>query len=238
MSSDHQRGLDAGMRGSVIGPTSAEGVAGFMAGQAIAANRGKMEGSAEWVIAPVVLAPFFAIFYPVTTAATLATAFAAEGLANAVGLGNSALRWALILVPTIAVCWTVGRMDQQWGLKSRTYYIVRHVARMISFALLANGAAHNAAATAANRSAMDAIPAMFSTPVAIVPVLLMVVFWQVFFIRAYSFRIYWNRKLMSWRFRPKDFPPFYFQWRKTPAPYAPAEPIPMPGRWSSRPSNE
>src|SRR5690349_1382202 len=120
MSSDHQRGLDAGMRGSVIGPTSAEGVAGFMAGQAIAANRGKMEGSAEWVIAPVVLAPFFAIFYPVTTAATLATAFAAEGLANAVGLGNSALRWALILVPTIAVCWTVGRMDQQWGLKSRT----------------------------------------------------------------------------------------------------------------------
>jgi hypothetical protein len=109
---------------------------------------------------------------------------------------------------------------------------------VIAFALLANGAAHTAAATAANRSAIDAIPAMFSTPVAIVPVLLMVGFWQVFFIRAYSFRIYWNRKLMSWRFRPKDFPPFYFQWRKTPAPYAPAAPIPMPGRWSSRPSNE
>lgn len=235
MSIDQQRGLDAGLRGSTIGPTSTEGVGGFMAGQAIAANRGKVEGSAEWLIAPIVLAPFFAIFYPVTTAATLATAFAAEAVGNAVGLGSSGLRWALILVPTIVVCWTVGRMDQQWGLKSKPYYIVRHVARMIAFALLANGAAHNAAATAANRSAMDAIPAMFATPVSIVPVLLMVAFWQVFFIRAYHFRVYWNKKLISWRFRPKDFPPFYFHWRKGSAPYARAKPIPMPGQLLSAP---
>lgn len=237
MSDEHQRGLDAGMRGSVIGPTSAEGVAGFMAGQAIAANRGKSEGSAEWLVAPVVLAPFFAIFYPVTTAATLATAFAAEAIANTLGLGQTALRYALILVPSIAVCWTFGRMDQRWGLKSRTYYIVRHVARMIAFALLANGAAHNAAATAANRPAMGALQAMFSTPVYWVPVLLMLAFWQVFFIRAYNFRVYWNRKLMSWRFRPRDFPAFYFSWSRRRAPDAAAPPIPIPGQFNNRSSN-
>lgn len=228
MSDEHQRGLEAGMRGSTIGPSSADGVAGFMAGQAIAANRGKSEGSIEWLVAPVVLAPFFAIFYPVTTAATLTAAFATEAIANSLGLGEAFFRFALILIPTIVVCWTVGRADQRWGLNSRMYYVARHVARMIILALLANGAAHNAAATAANRPAMSALQAVFSTPVYWVPVLLMLAFWQILFMRAHNFRIYWNRKLMSWRFRPRDFPAFYFAWTRRREPATPTTPIPMP----------
>lgn len=136
----------------------------------------------------------------------------------------------MILVPTVAVFWPVCRLDQQWGLNSRAYYLARHVVRMIIFALLANGAAQNAAATAANLPAMPAMEAMFKTPVRWMPVLLMLVFWQVFFMRAYKFRLYWNMKLKSWWLRPRDFPNFYFAWGR-PAPVnQPQAPIPMPGR--------
>lgn len=226
MSDDYNAGYDAGRRGSIFGPASAEGTAGWLAGAAAA--RGGSSGSAEWFLAPFLLAPFVAIFYPVATAAALGVAFAAAALADAIGLGG-AVGLLLALVPTVAVFWIVCRRDQRWGLGSRPYYLVRHVARMVIFALLANGAAQNAAATAANRPSMPAMQAVFATPVKWVPVLLMLVFWQVFFMRAYSFRLYWNMKLKSWWLRPADFPPFYFTWRR-PAPTArPQAPIPMPG---------
>lgn len=231
-SNDYNDGFTAGQRGSIFGPSSAEGTAGFLAGQALGSNRSS--GSAEWVVAPFVLAPFVAIFYPVATAAALAVGLATEAFVNTIGLGTNALvRWTLVLLPTVAVFWTVCRRDQHWGMH-RTYYIVRHVVRMLVFALLANGAAQNAAATARDLPAMAPMAAMFATPVQWLPVLLMLAFWQVFFMRAYAFRLYWNMKLKSWRLRPKDFPPFYFTWwRSSPAPAAQA-PIPMPGRFGKR----
>lgn len=235
--SDYNSGYDAGRRGSIFGPTSAEGMAGWHAGIA-AASQGRSEGSAEWIVAPFVLAPFVAIFYPVATASALAVGFAAEGIANAVGLGASAVRWAFVFVPLLAVFWVVCRLDQGWGLKSRPYYYVRHVVRMLIFALLANGAAHNAAATAADRPAMPALQAMFSTPVYWLPVLLMVVFWQLFFMRALKFRQYWDMKLKSWRLRPKDFPTYYFTWARSAPVYTPQAPIPMPGGWANQERDE
>ncbi len=102
---------------------------------------------------------------------------------------------------------------------------------MLVFALLANGAAQNAAATARDLPAMEPMTAMFATPVQWLPVLLMLAFWQVFFMRAYSFRLYWNSKLKSWRFRPKDFPPFYFRWGRATPHHVPQAPIAMPGRY-------
>ena len=232
MSSDYNDGFSAGQRGSIFAPASAEGTAGFMAGQALA--RGGSTGSAEWVIAPFVLAPFVAIFYPIATAAALAVGLAAEALANGVGLGTNALvRWALVLLPTVAVFWTVCRRDQHWGF-NRTYYIVRHLARMLVFALLANGAAHNAAATARDLPAMEPMAAMFATPVQWLPVLLMLGFWQLFFMRAYQFRLYWNMKLKSWRLRPADFPPIYFTWGRATPTHVPQAPIAMPGRYGKR----
>src|SRR5688572_24678420 len=101
MSDDSLSGLQSGLRGDLIAPASAEGMAGWMAGQN--ARTAKGEGSIEWLVAPFVLAPIFACFYPITTAATITTAFATEGLANMAGLSqNSAMRWLIILVPTIA----------------------------------------------------------------------------------------------------------------------------------------
>lgn len=123
MSSDHDSGYDASRRGSILGPNSAEGTAGWLAGAARANNRSS--GSVEWLVALSLLAPFVAIFYPVATAAALAVAFSAEAIANAAGLGTSMLRWALILVPTVAVIWIVGRHVSQWGLKSRPCPTVR-----------------------------------------------------------------------------------------------------------------
>lgn len=227
---DYNAGLRAGERGSVFGPTSAEGNAGFAAGMAIAANRGKTEGSLEWLVAPFVLAPFVAIFYPVATAAALAVAFTVEAIANGVGLGGApALRGALILVATVATFWPLCRRDQQWG-RNRTYYLARHVVRMVIFALLANGAAQNGAATAANLPSMSPLTAMFATPPKWLPILLMLAFWQIFFMRAVSFRAYWNKKLKSWWLRPKDFDAFYFTWGRPKSAYAPQTPITMPGR--------
>lgn len=227
---DYNAGLRAGERGSVFGPTSAEGSAGFAAGLAISANRGKTEGSLEWLIAPVVLAPFVAIFYPVATAAALAVAFSVEAVANAVGLGgNALLRWALILPAVVATFWPLCRMDQRWGY-NRSYYLARHVVRLVIFALLANGAAQNGAATAANRPAMAPLTAMFAMPPKWLPVFLMLAFWQLFFMRAVSFRSYWDKKLKSWWLRPKDFNAFSFSWGRTPPPQTPRAPIPMPGR--------
>ncbi len=226
---DYNSGFNAGLRGSIFGPASVEGTSGFLAGQALA--RGGSSGSAEWVIAPFVLAPFVAIFYPVATVLALCVGLAAEASANLVGLGaNQLLRWVVVLLPVVAVFWTVCRWDQYWGF-NRTYYLVRHVVRMLVFALLANGAAHNAAATAADLPAMPPLVAMFTTPIQLVPVLLMLVFWQLFFMRAYSFRLYWNKKLQSWRFRPQDFPPFYFTWRRATPVHRPQAPIAMPGRY-------
>jgi hypothetical protein len=229
---DYNSRFNAGLSGNIFAPTSAEGTAGFLAGQALA--RGGATGSAEWVIAPIVLAPFVAIFYPVATAAALSVGFAAEALANAVGLGaNQLLRWVVVLPPVVAVFWTVCRQDQYWGF-NRTYYLIRHVVRLLVFALLANGAAQNAAATAADLPAMAPLAAMFKTPIQLVPVLLMLVFWQVFFMRAYAFRLYWNRKLKSWWLRPQDFPPFYFTWRRATSVHRPQAPIAMPGRYGKR----
>lgn len=233
MSDDYNAGFAAGQRGSVFGPSSAEGTAGFLAGQALAGQR--YSGSAEWLVAPFVLAPFVAIFYPAAAAAALAVGLATEAFANAIGLGADAIvRWTLVLVPTVSVFWIVCRRDQQWGF-NRPYYLVRHLARMLAFALLANGAAHNGAATAAGLPAMAPMTAMFTTPVQWLPVLLMLAFWQIFFMRAYSFRLYWNRKLKSWRLRPQDFPAFYFQWaRPKPTAGPPQAPIAMPGRFGTR----
>lgn len=227
---DYNAGLRAGERGSVFGPTSAEGNAGFAAGLALAHNRGKTEGSIEWWVAPFVLAPFVAIFYPVATAAALAAAFAVEAIGVTIGLGgNSALRWGLVLIATVATFWPLCRLDQRWG-HNRPYYLARHAVRMLIFALLANGAAQNGAASAANLPTMPPLTAMFTMPPKWLPVLLMLAFWQVFFMRAYSFRIYWNRKLQSWWLRPKDFGPFYFSWGRPRPIESPLAPIPMPGR--------
>ncbi len=227
---DYNAGLRAGERGSVFGPTSAEGNAGFAAGMAIAANRGKTEGSLEWLVAPFVLAPFVAIFYPVATAVAFIVAFTVEALANAIGLGGApALRGALILVATVATFWPLCRRDQQWG-RNRTYYLARHAVRMVIFALLANGAAQNGAATAANLPSMSPLTAMFAMPPKWLPIVLMLAFWQIFFMRAVSFRAYWNKKLKSWWLRPKDFDAFYFTWGRPKPAYVRQEPIPMPGR--------
>lgn len=227
---DYNAGLRAGERGSVFGPTSAEGSAGFAAGMSIAANRGKTDGSIEWLIAPFVLAPFVAIFYPVATAAGLAVAFGVEAIANGMGLGsNSMLRWALVLAATVATFWPLCRLDQRWG-RNRGYYLARHAVRMLIFALLANGAAQNGAASAANLPSMPPLTAMFAMPPKWLPVFLMLAFWQLFFMRAVSFRAYWNKKLQSWWLRPKDFDAFYFRWGRTPPPYTAQAPIPMPGR--------
>ncbi len=234
---DYNAGLQAGQRGSVFGPTSAEGNAGFAAGLALAANRGKSAGSPEWLVAPFVLWPFVAIFYPVATAAGLAVAFGVEGIATGLGLGSSPLlRWALILAATVATFWPLCRMEQQWG-RNRRYYLARHAVRLLIFALLANGAAQNGAATAANLPSMSPMTAMFTMPPKWLPVFLMLAFWQIFFMRAYSFRVYWNKKLQSWWLRPKDFDPFYFSWGRARPAYAPQAPIPMPGRDRSSPRN-
>jgi hypothetical protein len=233
-SDDYNAGFNAGQRGNVFAPASADGGAGFMAGQALAHT--KYEGSAEWLVAPFVLAPFVAIFYPLATAAALAVGFGAEAMLRIAGLAlNSALSLALVWVPALAVFWIVCRRDQQWGL-NRPYYIARHAVRMLAFALLANGAATNAAAVAANRPALAPLDAMLSTPIQWLPILLMLIFWQVLFVRASLLRIYWNKKLMSWWLRPKGFPPLYFTWwRKPPSTNVPQAPIPMPGsRDSSR----
>lgn len=227
---DYNAGLRAGEQGSVFGPTSAEGNAGFAAGMAIAANRGKSSGSPEWLVAPFVLAPFVAIFYPVATAAGLAVAFGVEAIIGAVGLGGiPLLRGVLILAATVATFWPLCRREQEWG-KNRGYYLARHAVRLLIFALLANGAAQNGAATAANLPAMTPLAAMFAMPPKWLPVFLMLAFWQIFFMRAYSFRIYWNKKLQSWWLRPKDFEPFYFSWGRPKPAYTPQAPIPMPGR--------
>lgn len=235
MSNDYNAGLHAGERGSVFGPTSAEGNAGFAAGLALAANRGKAVGSLEWLVAPFVLSPFVAIFYPVATAAGLAVAFGVEAIATGIGLGGNSLpRWALILTATVATFWPLCRIDQRWG-RNRSYYLARHAVRLLIFALLANGAAQNGAATAANLPSMSPTTAMFAMPPKWLPVILMLVFWQIFFMRAVSFRVYWNKKLQSWWLRPKDFDAFYFSWRHTQPAHTPPAPIPMPGRGRTSP---
>lgn len=234
---DYNAGYDAGRRGSVFGPNSAEGWAGWSAGAA-AARGERSHGSAEWLIAPLVLWPFVLIFYPVGGAATLATALGVEALVHAVGLGaNAALRWTLVLIPTIAVCWTVVRMEQRWG-HNRTYYLTRHVVRMLILALFMNGGGTNAMLTGASQPALPALAAMFSWPIQWLPVALAATFWQVFFMRAHLFRLYWNEKLKSWRFRPADFDAFYFTWRKAPSPVRAQEPIAMPRRWSGAPPRD
>ncbi|BAH40003.1 MAG TPA: hypothetical protein DGD08_12365 [Gemmatimonas aurantiaca] len=226
MSSDYDSGYDAGARGSIFGPATVEGTAGWMAGNQ--ARNNKSSGSAEWLIAPFVLWPFVLIFYPVGGAATIATAFAAEALANVMGLGAGGLRWIIMLIPTVIVCWMVVRLEQQWGLR-RSYYLIRHVVRMLILALVINGAATNAMITANNQPSLPPLQAMFHWPPQWLAIALWLVFWQLFFMRAHQWRIYWNRKLMSWFFRPKGFDPHYFSWRKEQVVERLA-PIEMPGR--------
>lgn len=229
MSSDYNAGYDAGLRGNIFGgPATAEGTAGFLAGQA-ASNR-KTSGSIEWLVAPLVLWPFVLIFYPVGGAATVLTALVAEKVALAIGLGRvPLLAWALILVPTIVVCWTVVRKEQFWGL-NRTYYLARHVVRMILLAMLANGGATNAWRTARDLPSLG-WEATYEWPKLWLVIVLSVVFWQLFFMRSYHFRVYWNRKLKMWFFRPKDFEPFYFTWKRADKPVERQAPIEMPRRW-------
>ncbi len=230
MSSDYDSGFNAGMRGNMFGaPATAEGTAGFMAGQA-AANS-KNVGSLEWIFAPLVLWPFVLILYPVGGVATLLTALVAEKVALAVGLGGSpGVRWALILAPTIAVCWTLVRREQFWGM-NRTYYYIRHVVRMLILALLMNGGATNAWRTARDLPALPGWEATIAWPPQWMAIALWLVFWQLFFMRANQFRVYWNAKLMSWFFRPKGFSPFYFTWKRADKPVERQAPIAMPKRW-------
>ncbi len=228
---DYSRGVDAGMRGDMFGPSSASGFAGWMAGQATRDNarRGSV-GSIEWLVAPVVLAPLFAVFYPVTTAATLGVAYAVETLLNLVGIGTrNLIGGGILLAAAVVVAWTVGRRDQLWGL-NRTYYNARHVARLVILALVANAAA---------LSARDASPtgggvggffgAMFTMP-NVMAVALMVVGWHLYLRRATNGRLYWNMKLVSWKFRKKDFPVYDFMpGARTPTPIVRAQaPIEMP----------
>lgn len=225
MSDDSMRGLQSGLRGDLLAPTSAEGVAGWMAGQN--ARHYKGEGSIEWLVAPFVLAPIFACLYPITTAATIATAFAAEALANAIGVANSSfVRFLIILVPTVVVCWTVGRRDQLWGL-NRTYYIVRHVARLIIFAALINAATMNGRVPENARTVGAFFANITSSTSVMIAIALTLVFWQWLLMTAYNLRIYWNRKLISWFFRKKDFTPFYFSWKANPV-IVPQGATPMP----------
>lgn len=228
MSSDYNSGFDAGRRGNIFGgPATAEGTAGFLAGQAAANTR--YSGSAEWILAPFVLWPFVLIFYPVGGVATVLTAVLSEKIALLLGLrGSPMLRWAVILVPTIIVCWTVVRKEQFWGL-NRTYYLGRHVVRMIVLAMLMNGGATNAWRTARDLPALG-WEATYHWPPQWLPIVICLVFWQVLFIRAYQLRIYWNTKLKMWFFRPKDFAPFYFTWKRADSVAARQAPIEMPGR--------
>ncbi|MCC6927572.1 MAG: hypothetical protein IT359_01165 [Gemmatimonadaceae bacterium] len=229
MSSDYNAGYDAGARGNMFSaPATAEGTAGFMAGQAAA--RSKYEGSLEWILAPLVLWPFVLIFYPVGGVATLLTAMVAEKVALAVGLGGSPLlRWALILLPTIVVCWTVVRREQFWGM-NRTYYLARHVVRLLLLAMLMNGGATNAWRTARDLPSLG-WEATIAWPPQWMAVALCLVFWQLFFMRAHQFRLYWDKKLKMWFFRPKDFSPLYFRWNRSEKPVERQAPIAMPKRW-------
>lgn len=59
-----------------------------------------------WLIAPFVLWPFVLIFYPVGGAATIATAFAAEALANVMGLGaGGCVGSSCSFPPSLCVGW-------------------------------------------------------------------------------------------------------------------------------------
>ncbi len=223
MSSDYNSGFDAGQRGNIFGPATAEGTAGWMAGNAL--RNTKSSGSAEWIVAPFVLWPFVMIFYPVGALATVATAYAMEKLTKLIGLGGiGGIRWPLVLIATVIACWTVVRMEQRWGL-NRTYYRVRHVVRMLIFALLANGAAQSAGRDA-HYTGWDATLAW---PPHWMAIGVMLIFWQLLFMRAYDFRVYWNQKLISWFFRPKEFEPFYFRDAPVTKFAERKEPIAMPG---------
>lgn len=225
---DFHAGLRAGQTGSVFGPQSEAGRAGFNAGVGLARQQ-PGAGSPEWLIAPVVLSPFVAIFYPVATAAALAVGLTVERVVNAIGLGgNSLVRWAFVIGAIVAVFWPLCRRDQVWGL-NRTYYLIRHGVRLLIIALLLNGAAQNGAASANNLPIMPAMTAMFKTPIQWLPVLLGVGAMQLFFMRAYQWRIYWNIRLKMWHLRPKGFEPFYFTWRKAkPDAVTTQAPIEMP----------
>ncbi len=96
---------------------------------------------------------------------------------------------------------------------------------------LLNGAAKTGAASAQNLPTMPAMTAMFRTPIQWLPVLLGVGAMQLFFMRAYSWRIYWNSRMMMWLLRPKGFEPFYFTWRKAKSDVVTKQaPIEMPRR--------
>jgi hypothetical protein len=228
MSNDYNAGFQAGLRGSIFGPSSAEGTAGFMAG--MAARDGQGAGSLEWILAPLVLWPFVLIFYPVGGAATIATAFAGEKITLLMGLGGvPALRWPIVLAAAIVVCWTVVRREQFWGY-NRRYYLARHVVRLLILALLINGGATNAVRTGQNLPSLSGLDALFAWPPQWLAIALWLAFWQLFFMRATSWPIYWNAKLISWRFRPKGFTPMEF-WRKArPTTVERQAPIEMPRR--------
>ena len=227
---DYSSGVDAGLRGDMFGPNSASGFAGWMAGQATRDNarRGSV-GSVEWLVAPVVLAPLFAVFYPVTTAATLAVAYPVEWLLNLLGIGTrNVIGGGLLLATVVVVAWTVGRRDQLWGL-NRTYYNARHAARLVILALVANAAAMSAGDIPRTGGVGEFFARMFTMP-NIMAVALMVVGWHLYLRRSYSGRFYWNAKLVSWKFRRKDFPVYQFMPdARNPTPIVVAQaPIPMP----------
>lgn len=225
---DYNSGVQSGLSGDMSVPTSHDGRVGQMAGDLArrSQGRGGTAGSAEWIVAPFVLAPVFAMLYPVTTAATIATAYAAEVIGNVLGL-PAGVRFLLMLIPSIVVTWTVGRMDQQWAF-NRTYYRLRHVARLLVFALAANAAAMNSGGQHRDWVVGEFFAEIVSMP-NIMAVAFMLVFCQWMIMTADSWRIYWNKKLQSWRFRSRGYDAFHYPWVKAKV-AAPYEPFVVPDR--------
>jgi hypothetical protein len=225
---DYSRGAYEGMRGGLSAPGSSMGWAGWMAGHA-AAERAKQGsvGSVEWLVAPVVLAPIVAWLYPVTAAATIATAYAVEALANALGLGaHSAIRVVAILAATITVCWTVGRRDQRWGLH-REYARARHVARLVIAALVVNAAMMHAGAAHAPTGVAAFFGAMFTQPLNVTAWVGAVALVHWLSRSSYLLRLYWHSKMVMWKFRAADYPVADFLPQSKAAPARPA-PLDLP----------
>lgn len=226
---DNMSGLQSGLRGDLIAPSSAEGMAGYLAGSAIR-NGGGTAGSMEWILAPIVLAPVFACLYPLTTAATLATAYAVAAVIDATRIASGGVGLALALLPAIVVCWIVGRLDQRLG-EIAAYRWARHAVRLVIVVLLANAAALNAGTpVGVEPRHIDGIAGFFEAMVTmpnVMPVVLALVCAQFYLVRDGSGRRYWNYKLIQWRFRPKGFRSRFPRTKTSVFTPTPAAPVPV-----------
>jgi chromate transport protein ChrA len=176
-----------------------------------------------------VLAPVFACLYPLTTAATLATAYAVAAVIDTTGIASGGIGLALALLPAIVVCWTVGRLDQRLG-EIAAYRWVRHGARLVIVVLLANAAALNAGTPVgvAPRH-IEGLAGFFEAMVTmpnVMPVVLALVCAQIYLVRDGSGRRYWNHKLIQWKFRPKGFRSRFPRTRSAVFAPRPAAPVP------------